>query len=441
MSRASGSSATADGAARPRRPEIPRATAFWIAGGVLFVFLFAAGAPAPLYGVYQAELRFSPTTLTVIFAVYALALLVTLLVAGTLSDYVGRRPVIIAALIVNIAAAALFLAASSVAVLLAARIVQGIAVGAATGALGAALIELQPAGGNLAPVVNSAAPGFGLAAGAFGTSALIQYGPAPTRLIWWLLLGCYVVAVAGVALMPETVTRRPGVLASMRPRIRVPRPARRTFAAALPCLIAVWALGGLYLSLGPLLAAQVLGSGDLVWGGLVVFLLTGVGGAATLLFRGLDPPRAMLAGCLILLAGSSLTLAAILTSASAPFLAGTGLAGIGFGLAFLGAFRTLSALAEPGDRAALIAVIYLVSYLAFSVPALAAGIAVTHEGLRSTALAYCAAVAALVALAAGGLILARRGTTGPAPRSAQINPPPAPCTVPPSTCHARPDLS
>src|SRR5580693_8910281 len=242
----------------------------------MWLLFFAAGAPTPLYGIYRAELRFSATTLTAVFAVYALVLLLALLVFGSVSDYLGRRRVILAALVVAAAACGLFLAAHDVGLLFAARALQGVGVGTAVGALGAALIDLQPEGSGLAPLITTAAPLLGLGAGALGTSALAQYGPAPTRLVWWLLLGASVAAAAGILAMPEPGTRHPGVLASLRPRASVPRRARGTFAIAVPCLIAVWALSGLYQSLGPSLVAQVTGSRDLLWGGLLVFLLTGI---------------------------------------------------------------------------------------------------------------------------------------------------------------------
>ena len=382
-----------------------RAAAFWLVAGVLFLSLVAASAPAPLYGVYQAQFRFSAATLTAVFAVYALVVLITLLVFGSLSDYLGRRPVIVATLAVNIGACALFLTAQGVGLLFVARVLQGIAVGAATGALGAALIDLQPDGSGLAPVVNTGATIFGLAVGALGASGLVQYGPAPTHLVWWLLFGAFSVAIAGILVMPESAARRPGVLASLRPRVKVPPRARGAFAVAVPCLVAAWALAGLYLSLGPSLAAQVLASPNRLWGGLLVFLLAGIGAAATVLFRCLAPPTAMLAGCLVLLTGVAVTFAAVAAMSAAAFLAGTAVPGAGFGVAFLGAFRTLSALADPGERAALIAGIFTVNYLAFGIPALIAGVAVTRYGLHHTALVYLGVIAALATAAASSMMV------------------------------------
>src|SRR6202453_3505878 len=158
---------------KARRPTLPRTAAFWLVAGVLFLLFFAA--PAPLYGVYQAQWRFSALTLTAVFAAYALLLLVTLLVFGSLSDYLGRPRVILPGLAMAAGACGLFLAAHGVGLLFAARALHGAAVGTATSALGAALIDLQPEGSRRAPGVTTGRSMLGLAAGGLGTSALVQY--------------------------------------------------------------------------------------------------------------------------------------------------------------------------------------------------------------------------------------------------------------------------
>ena len=392
---------------------LSRAAGFWLVAAVLFLLLFASAAASPLYGVYQAQWRFSATTLTAVFAVYVLALLVTLLVFGSLSDFLGRRRVIAVALAAGAGACGLFLAAHGVGLLFAARALQGAAVGIATSAAGAALIDLQPDRSARGPVVTSATVLLGLGVGALGTSALVQYAPAPTHLVWWLLLVASVVAAVAVLAIPETAAGRRGVASSLRPRLAVPRQARGTLAVALPVMIAAPALNGFYLSLGPSLAAQVLRSPDLLWGGLVIFLVAGTGAAASVAFRAVGGPAAMLAGCLALLAGVVMTLAAIETASAAAFLAGTAVAGAGVGTGFFaGAYRVLTALASPGQRAGLVAAIWVVFYLAFSVPVVVAGVATTHFGLHRTAVVYSAALAVLAAAAAGSLIIRRRSRPG-----------------------------
>jgi MFS family permease len=415
-----------------RRVTTSRSGRFWLVAVLLGLLMFAASAPSPLYGVYAAKWHFSSTTLTAIFSVYAVALLVALLVAGRLSDHIGRRPVIAAGLVLEAGSMACFIAAHSVVLLYVARVLQGLATGAITGALSAALVDLQPSSNStLAGLVNSATPGIGLAAGALATSALVQYGPAPTHLVYWLLLGTFVVGLFAVIAMAEPGARRPGALASLRPKLGVPRQARTAFASTLPCLVALWALGGFYLSLGPTLARELLASPNLLWGGLVIFLVTGVGAAAAIVWRSITPAAAMLAGCLGLVAGLGISIGAIGATSAPGFLVGSGVSGFGFGLAFLGAFRTLSALAPADERAGLIATIYTVSYLAFGVPVVIAGVAASHTGLHDTALAYGAALLVLVSLATMSILLRLAAHTHLRRRTpAHVNLPPLACSVP-----------
>jgi MFS family permease len=389
---------------RVRRRPLSRMAAFWLSAALLGFVLLTSAAASPLYAVYRAQFKFSAVTLTAVFAIYAIFLLATLLVFGSVADYLGRRPVILAGLAATAAACALFLAARGVGLLFAARALQGVAIGMATGGLGAALIDLQPEGSGLAPVATGASILGGLAVGALGSSALAQYGPEPTRLVWWLLLGGSVLGAVAVLALPETAPRHPGVLASLRPRVVVATEARGAFVAVVPCLIAVWALNGLYLSLGPSLAAQVLRSPNLLWGGLVIFVLTAMEAAATVAFRAVSPPATMLTGCLTVIVGMAVTITAIETTSAAGLLTGAAVCGAGVGAGSLGAYRTLVAQAPAHHRAGMIAAIFTISYLAFSVPVVVAGVGTTHFGLHRTALVYCGTLAALSAVAAASFI-------------------------------------
>jgi predicted MFS family arabinose efflux permease len=381
---------------------IGRGPAFWIVAATLGLFLFAAAAPSPLYAVYAAKWRFSPAALTEVFAVYAIALLAALLFTGALSDAVGRRPVILAALLIQVASMLTFLDATDVRWLFAARVVQGIATGIATSPLAASFIDLQPPERpNLAAVVNSATPIFGLALGAVASAVLVQYGPDPLHLIYWLMLVGFVLAGAGVMLMTEPAQRR----ASLRlaPRIGVEPVVRPAFVAALPSLIAGWGVGGFYLSLGPSLALQLAGSTNRVLGGLAIGLLAGVGAVAIVVVRAWQPRRAMIVGGVALVAGLALTVVAVALTSALLFFAATAVTGTGFGVAWLGVLRSLVTLAAPTARGALIAAIFIVAYLAFALPAVAAGYAVTRVGLHQAAIEYGAAICLL---AVAGLVAA-----------------------------------
>ncbi|MCW2994687.1 MAG: transporter, partial [Conexibacter sp.] len=257
-------------------------------------------------------------------------------------------------------------------------------------------------------LLSAAAPPLGLAAGALGSGLLVEYGPDPLRLVYWLLVGVFALAVAGILAMPETVIPSgPGWSSALRPRVGVPHPVRGAFLTAAPILVATWALGGLYLSLGPSLAVSLLHTDSHVTGGLVIVALTATGAITSVLLRGHAPERVMVGGALMLALGVGITLIGLNSNATAVFFGGTILAGIGFGAGFSGAFKTITILAPPTERAGLIAAVYVLSYLGFSLPAIAAGIAVTRTGLLHTTNVYGSVVMAL-ALGAAALSLARR---------------------------------
>src|SRR5215217_7204926 len=397
---------------------LPSRVAFWLVAAIALLVFAANTAASPLYRVYQSQFRFSATTLTALFVTYTVVLAVTLLLLGSLSDHVGRRRVMAGGLTAGAGGCVLFLIADGVGPLFAARAFHGLAVGLTSGAASAALLDLRPDGG-AAPLVSGAALTGGQALGAVGASALAQYAPAPTHLVWWLLLGAFVIGIPAVLAMQEPGRPRPGAAASLRPHLSVPREARGAFAMVAPGLVGVWALGGFYLSLGPSLAAQILHSQNLLWGGVLIFLLTGLGAAASAAFRKTDPPTVMLGGSLALVAGALITFAAIETTTSAVLLAGTAVAGLGFGPAFMGAYRSIVALAPSDDRAGLITAVYLVSYLATAIPAVMAGIATSRYGLHDTALVYSLVVAALAAMGAGSFLVRRMHAAGPPERGMQ----------------------
>jgi MFS family permease len=73
-------------------------SAYAPAAGIVGLALFASGVPSPLYLIYRELWGFSPLVLTLVYATYAFGVLATLIIAGRLSDDVGRRPVLLSAL-------------------------------------------------------------------------------------------------------------------------------------------------------------------------------------------------------------------------------------------------------------------------------------------------------------------------------------------------------
>ncbi|ALL77580.1 MFS transporter [Pseudonocardia sp. EC080610-09] len=375
--------------------------AFAVVAATFVWFLAASSAPSPLYVVYQERFAFTEFTLTAVFAVYVLALIAALLVVGALSDHVGRRPVLLGAIALEIVSLLLFLAADGVGWLLTARVVQGIATGAATATLPATVVDLAGRRGDpaRAGLVNGTAPLAGLGLGALACGALVEFAPAPTRLVWVLLTAGLLVAAVLVALIPETIDRRPGALRSLRPRVGVPARVRPGFAVIVPILMASWALGGLYMSLGPSVVVDVFGVRNHLVGGLVVAALCLTGALTAFLLRGSTPARVLTPAAALLAVGTLVTLTGVVTGVLVVATVGTLVAGVGFGSASFATFGTLSALAAPHERGELFAATYTLAYLSFSVPAMIAGVAATAGGLRPTALAYGGVVVVLAVVA------------------------------------------
>jgi MFS family permease len=396
---------------RLSRQRLSQPLAFGAIAAILVLFAAASSAPSPLYVVYQQQWSFSPTTLTIVFAVYVIGLLGSLLVLGALSDHIGRRPVLAAAIALESVALVLFIVAGDVTVLAIARVAQGVATGAAFTTLGATLVDLNPAHApTRAGLVNGVAPLGGLAFGALGCGALVQFAPAPTHLVYAVLLAGMVIAAAIVSRMPETSARRAGGRASLRPRVGIPARLRTDVLAIVPILVASWALGGLYLSLGPSVAATLFGLHSHLVGGLVVTLLCGTGAATAFFLRTWPIERVLATAAGLLAAGMVVTLAGVETETAWLAAAGTIVAGIGFGASALGTFGTLARLAAPDERGELFAVALVIAYLAFSLPAVVAGFASTSVGLRPTAVVYSLGVIGLglAALVAQRVLALRR---------------------------------
>ncbi|MGV1048472.1 MAG: MFS transporter [Solirubrobacterales bacterium] len=397
---------------------LSRQVTFWAVAAIIALYLAASAAPTPLYVVYQEEWGFSSITLTLVFAVYVFGLLASLLVLGALSDHLGRRPLAAASLALEAVAMALFLLAGSVAVLGAARIVQGVATGIALSTLGAALVDLNPPESpRLAGVVSGMAPIGGLAIGALGCGALVEYGPSPTHLVYVLILVGLAASALVVARMPETSPRVPGARASLKPRVEIPARVRPEIFAMVPILVATWALGGLYLSLGPSVAAQIFAMPNHVVGGLVVTLLCGTGAATIYAVRDWGLGRALAFAAVVLALGMAVTLLGLVVETAALAAIGAIVAGVGFGASGRGTFGTLAATAAPDERGGLFAAFYVISYFAFSLPAIAAGFADSAFGLRPTAIAYGVLVLllSLSAIWAQRRLEARRALTEPIP--------------------------
>jgi MFS family permease len=369
---------------------------FWAIAYALLILLTGTNLPTPLYRGYEARFGFSALVVTLIFAVYVAALIPSLLVAGPLSDAVGRRLVLLPALAVAALGSLCFALAEGTAWLFAARILQGIAVGSASGALTAALTELHPAGDRRkAALVSTVTSMAGLGLGPVLAGLIAQYGPAPRVLPFVLEIVLLAPAAAAVAMLPAA---RPAARWQPR-RPQIPAEVRPIFATSgLACFLA-FAVIGLFLTLIPTYVVSLSGSNNLLLAGAAVALLLACSVLAQLAGSRLPARSLERRGLALLAAGLLLLAVAGAISSLALLLLAATAAGTGQGLVFLGGLATVNQAAPEGRRADVLSSFYVVIYLGVGVPVIGVGFLATTVGLLR-AVQYFAGAAALLCLLA-----------------------------------------
>jgi MFS family permease len=395
--------------ARPRTAG--RTGSFVLDASILAALLAASSAPTPLYPRYQDHWGLSALTVTVVFGAYALALLVALLTTGSLSDHLGRRPVLAGALVVGAASMVLLASADGAGALIAARILQGAATGAATSAAGAALLDLEdPRRPGRSALTNGIAPVVGMAAGVLASTLLVQVAPAPTVTVYLVLAVLFAAQAIAVTFTAETARPHAGALRSLRPRLAVPPSARRALSAVGTAVVAIWALGGFYSSLGPSLVHLVAPGAPQAAGGMVFFTLTAAAALTVWTSRRTAARTAATGGSLAVVPAAALTLSGLHGAGLPAVYGGAALAGVAFGAVSQGALRMTLASLGAQDRAATLAAYYVLSYLSMSLPAIAAGAATQHYGLRAASHVYAVAAALLAVAALAALAVSGRRT-------------------------------
>src|SRR5271170_7577085 len=361
-------------------------------------FSTVAGAPTPIYRFYRETLGLTPFTITFIFAVYSFTMIAAFLTIARLSDYVGRKPMIVLALGLNAVALLLFFVAESAGMLVVARAVQGVATGVALATLGAVIVDTAP---RWAATLNSVTAFVGLALGALISGVFIAFAPWPTHLVYAVLLGVTVAEIVVLTWTAETVSRKAGAWSGIRPKLTVAAAAVVPMARLFPLTLSAWALGGFYLSLMPSLMIEATGIRSPLVGAAVVSALMVSGGLSSFATRDLDAGKTVRASAAFLAAGIVLTLFAIAVGSPGAMFFGTIVAGLGFGASYGASLRVLLPLASAHERAGLLSAYFVESYLAFALAAIAAGLAAPRFGLVTTALFYGSALAlsALVTLA------------------------------------------
>ncbi len=344
------------------------------------VLLAGSNLPTPLYPMYQRSFGLSPLMVTVVFATYAITVMPCLLVFGPLSDAVGRRRVLIPAVVLGAIAAGLFAAVSGLVWLLAAQVVEGVAMGALQGTAVAALVETEPHGnGDRAALVGSATTVGGAAAGPLLSGLIAQYGGWPRRLPYLVEIGLVGVAlILLLALFPRDGGDR-GRWQPRRPS--VPAPVRRRFFMAAAAAFLAWAVASLFLSLIPSYVIELLRTHNLALIGGLAAAMLGCSALVQLAGRRIPPLPAQAIG-MTMVAGAAAAVIVVAHVRSLSLMMGASvLAGLGLGLAFRGSLSQVNAVAPDDRKGDIVASYYLVVYLGTALPVVGVGVLALSTGL------------------------------------------------------------
>ncbi|WP_432971886.1 MFS transporter [Dactylosporangium sp. CA-233914] len=398
---------------RPAAPETARdrrlshEQGFWAIAFAFAVSLAFTVVPTPLWALYQRHDGYSTIAVTVAFAAYAFGVIISLFLAGHVSDWLGRRRVLLPAVLLEAVAATLLSTSTAFGVVIAARVLSGLGIGMITATATAHLSELHAkarpdAGRARGDLVATVANLGGFAIGPIVSGVLAQYVSSPLRTPYLVFLGLLLVAAPAVALVPETVRAQPR---RYRPqRVGVPAAARPRYFAAATGAFASLSVLGLFTSLAPAFVAGTLHHPSRALAGAVASLVFGSGAITQVLLRRRPLHDQLATGLALIVLGLATVTAAVWAESLPAFLAGGIAAGAGAGALLKGAISTVADLAPPSIRGEALAGLFLGGYLGLAVPVLGLGILTQLVSAPVALLGFAAAITALVAAVARPLL-------------------------------------
>lgn len=383
-----------DGVATPSRTvagaTVPVAVAFYLT-------MIGTTLPTPLYPLYEQRYGFGGLTVTVVYATYAVGVVAALLVAGRLSDDVGRRPVLLIGLACAAVSSVVFVLGGlfeAEPALFVGRLVSGLSAGIYTGGATTTLVEIAPPEGRaraglLAAVVNIG----GLGTGPVLAGALARFAPVPLVAPYLVHVVLILAAAVGLRRAADPVERRPGPVRLHVQRLAVPAEVRGTFVRAATAGFAGFAVLGLFAAVSPEFVGQILHIVDHLVVGLVVSTLLVGSLVGQVITARVSERRSLLGGCLALVVGVVLVGVGVAAASLLALLAGAVIAGVGQGASFRAGLTAVTSEAPAELRSEVSSSFFLVLYVAISLPVIGVGAAAGAFGLVPAAVTFIGVVA------------------------------------------------
>ncbi|MEV0672532.1 MFS transporter [Mycobacterium sp. NPDC050441] len=361
----------------------------------LAVIMAGTTLPTPMYALYASAMHFAVATTTVIYAAYAGGVLTALVVFGRWSDAIGRRPVLLGGVAVAMVSSVLFLAADSVLDLVIARVLSGLSAGVFTATATAAIVETAPLKWRTkAAAIATIANMGGLGVGPVLAGLLVQYCPAPLHLAFAVHATAAGLASLAVIAVPETSSKT-GHLGLQR--LRLPAQVRGMLTFAAIGVFAGFACIGLFAALAPSFLSTMIGIDNHAAAGLMASSAFLASAAAQVAATRIPPQRAMAVGCATLVIGMIALTAALVTTSLAGLIAAAIISGAGQGITFSRGLAAVTELTPADRRAEVSSTLFVVAYIAISVPVIGEGLAAQHWGLRGAGIGFATAVGVLAA--------------------------------------------
>lgn len=388
-------------AARAERRTVPHGAGFWVIAVAFLSVMAFSTLPTPLYALYQQRDGFPTAVITIVFAAYAVGVVASLFLAGHISDWLGRRRIILAAILVELLSAVVFLLWPDVAGLLLARFVSGVGVGALTATATAHLSELRAVarpdeGPAVSRVVSTLVNMGGLALGPLVAGVLAVTVSDPLTVPYAVFVVILVLAAIAVVFVPETVERREELPAYRPQRVSVPAAARGTFWSAAAGAFAAFAIFGLFTSLAPSFIAGSLHETSRLLAGAVAFGVFAAAAIAQVAFASVPTRVGLVIAVVAMVLGLGSFATGIVAGSLLLFVIGGIVAGAGVGVLFRVSLAVAGSLAAPETRGEVLAAMFLAAYIGLALPVLLLGVALAVLPMVPVLIGFVAIIAVMV---------------------------------------------